>query len=297
MIDVDEIALEAARKIYSINAGRVIGGKPQYVAMIQCAVRDAIEQYARAQGAEPAEKTGRHHHLKTDPDVFAESISGRKPWEIRINDRDFQAGDAVTLYETVATGAEMAKGAELKYTGRTVTGTIDFVLTRPAYGLSDGWCIFSVDTHPPAKPESVPVDVKDLMIAADTLEDYASALGNGDLDGAGHCLPQAVRNMADAINPHKGPKTTAPQAEGDGQNVPDMFWLADNNEEMRGFNEWEFADSVGQDMDEGETKEVRVQLAKSLPDRWMRISVDSEGEAHWGWVKRPQPPAQGGDDE
>ncbi|WP_288365531.1 hypothetical protein [uncultured Marinobacter sp.] len=53
MIDVDEIALGAARRIYSINVGRAIGGKPQYVAMIQCAVRDAIQEYqqaARAQG-------------------------------------------------------------------------------------------------------------------------------------------------------------------------------------------------------------------------------------------------------
>ncbi|KXS55030.1 MAG: hypothetical protein AWU57_626 [Marinobacter sp. T13-3] len=112
--------------------------------------KDLVERFGALKPAsnEVAKTTGRHHDLKTDPALFEPSHAGRRPWEIRLNDRDFQAGDTVTLHETVATGAEMAKGAPLEYTGRTVTGTITFVQPGPIYGLADRWCIFSVQPTP-----------------------------------------------------------------------------------------------------------------------------------------------------
>lgn len=85
-----------------------------------------------------------HHDLKTDPLTFSASAEGVKPWEVRKNDRDFQEGDTVTLHETQSTGQEMAEGAPLQYTGRTVHGIITWVLHGPQYGLEDGWCIFTM---------------------------------------------------------------------------------------------------------------------------------------------------------
>jgi hypothetical protein len=83
------------------------------------------------------------HELKTDPAVFEAVMSGAKTHEIRLNDRNFDVGDVLLLRETIYTGAEMAKGAELLYTGRETRRTVSHIQT--GYGLVDGWCILSFD--------------------------------------------------------------------------------------------------------------------------------------------------------
>ena len=97
-------------------------------------------------GGETDVRPPKHHTLKTDPAVFDRSAAGRKPWEIRLNDRDFQVGDTVTLQETVFSGEQMRKGASLGFTGKEINGQITYVLRGPKYGLADGWCVFSVET-------------------------------------------------------------------------------------------------------------------------------------------------------
>ena len=84
------------------------------------------------------------HNLKTDPEVFAMSFSGVKPWEIRFNDRDFQSGDMLILEETKYSGEEMKKGKPLEYTGRKLSRLILYILPVGAYGLADGWVVMTV---------------------------------------------------------------------------------------------------------------------------------------------------------
>ncbi|MDN6321031.1 MAG: hypothetical protein L0J77_14840 [Marinobacter sp.] len=55
-------------------------------------------------------------------------------------------------------------------------------------------------THPP-KAQAVPESIE---AAIDMLEDYASALENGDLDGAGHSTTACIHEVIDQL-------TTAPQ--------------------------------------------------------------------------------------
>ena len=43
------------------------------------------------------------HHLKTKPEYFRAVIAGKKPFEIRKNDRDFKIGDKVILEEFLTT--------------------------------------------------------------------------------------------------------------------------------------------------------------------------------------------------
>jgi hypothetical protein len=86
---------------------------------------------------------GRIHELKTDPEVFQAAWEGRKTFEIRLNDRDFQVGDSLYLLETQHTGEEMRAGAPLIYTGRTQMKVVSHVLT--GYGLAPGWCCLSFE--------------------------------------------------------------------------------------------------------------------------------------------------------
>lgn len=85
------------------------------------------------------------HHLKTDPVPFRESLAGRKPWEIRNNDRGFQEGDLVVLWETEVPGELIDFGMVVPYTGRSLTGRVQWILEGPAYGLRESWAIFGMD--------------------------------------------------------------------------------------------------------------------------------------------------------
>lgn len=83
------------------------------------------------------------HDLKTDPSVFQGSWMVVKPWEIRFNDRDFKVGDIVNLRETLHSGQDMLNGAPLKYTDRTIHGTVTAVIS--GYGLQEGWVVLTID--------------------------------------------------------------------------------------------------------------------------------------------------------
>jgi len=85
------------------------------------------------------------HELKTDHEVFQATLEGRKPWEIRFDDRGFQIGDTLWLRETESTGEDMrVLGRPLVYTGRFIHVRITYILQGPIYGLPDGWVVMSV---------------------------------------------------------------------------------------------------------------------------------------------------------
>ena len=83
------------------------------------------------------------HELKTDPEVFSAVMRGDKRFEIRFNDRNYQAGDTLFLRKTKYTGKAMAEGAPLVYTGACCTVQALYVMCGPVYGLEEGWCILS----------------------------------------------------------------------------------------------------------------------------------------------------------
>jgi len=82
----------------------------------------------------------KRHILKTDKNVFELSWNEEKLYEIRFDDRDFQAGDELLLVETVYSGKEIKVGKPLEYTGRLICVTVTHKL-KSVYGLKDGWCI------------------------------------------------------------------------------------------------------------------------------------------------------------
>lgn len=85
------------------------------------------------------------HILKTDPEVFNDVYYGRKNFEIRKNDRNFEVGDLLLLRQTVHTGKEMQQGLPLEYTGWELRARVKYILSGPIYGLMDGWVIMSIE--------------------------------------------------------------------------------------------------------------------------------------------------------
>lgn len=95
-----------------------------------------------------------HHELKTWPIYFDRVWEGKKGFEVRKNDRDFQAGDTVTLREFEPGNTDMNSGREMiigsgendgSYTGRKIECVIDYVL-HTFKGLQAGWCVFTINT-------------------------------------------------------------------------------------------------------------------------------------------------------
>lgn len=96
------------------------------------------------------------HELKTDPDVFDAVWDRRKQFEIRYDDRGFDVGDTLVLRETTETGAAMAEGAPLEYTGRVAFRDVAYILRGPIYGLHDGWVILSFARYDQKNTEELP---------------------------------------------------------------------------------------------------------------------------------------------
>lgn len=70
-----------------------------------------------------------HHELKINPEYFLEAFDGRKPFEIRKNDRDYQVGDTFFMIE-------YKSGA---YGSRYIKGIITYVSD---YMQKDGYVVF-----------------------------------------------------------------------------------------------------------------------------------------------------------
>lgn len=70
------------------------------------------------------------HSLKVEPQYFDALIEGRKTFEVRFNDREFQVGDVLAFLE-------YDKG---RYTGAPVfKRTVSYILTDEFIGLTTGF--------------------------------------------------------------------------------------------------------------------------------------------------------------
>ncbi len=80
------------------------------------------------------------HELKTWPEYFQLMVDGKKPFELRKNDRGFLKGQELLL-------REYDKNTK-QYTGRTLPRKITYVLKgeeAEAFGLKVGFCIMGLE--------------------------------------------------------------------------------------------------------------------------------------------------------
>lgn len=78
----------------------------------------------------------RSHDLKTTDPYFSEIVSGNKTFEVRINDRDFRAGDLLIL-----------KQYDNKlncYTGNHCFVNVTFILQGGSFGIHKDYVVMSI---------------------------------------------------------------------------------------------------------------------------------------------------------
>ena len=71
-----------------------------------------------------------HHEIKILPEYFNPTAAGRKPFELRKNDRDYRVNDTLTMNEWNGT----------EYTGRKINCYVTYVLTGSEFGIAEGFC-------------------------------------------------------------------------------------------------------------------------------------------------------------
>lgn len=94
------------------------------------------------------------HELKTWPSFFEAVERGTKTFECRKNDRDFAPGDTLILKEYDP--AKEVAIDEWKFTGRTLTRTVGFVVYGGIFGIARGHCVMSLLPYSPAPDGAKP---------------------------------------------------------------------------------------------------------------------------------------------
>jgi ASC-1-like (ASCH) protein len=72
------------------------------------------------------------HELKIEPQYFKEIISGKKKFELRKNDRNFQVGNILILKDVFDSG-------------KCYHAHVTSIIHGPIFGLEEGYCIMSIE--------------------------------------------------------------------------------------------------------------------------------------------------------
>lgn len=86
--------------------------------------------------------TGVEHDLKIWPAYFGPVATDLKPWELRLNDRNYGVGDVLNLREW--------DPHRSYYTGRGCRRVVTYIL-HAGFGLPDGYVVMSVARLTPPK--------------------------------------------------------------------------------------------------------------------------------------------------
>jgi hypothetical protein len=88
------------------------------------------------------------HQLKSWPEPFAATWSGKKQYDVRTADRDFRVGDYLLLQEYVPESTS-------PYTGRCMVALITYITPPEHWGLPSDLCVLGievVDRQEPSAP-------------------------------------------------------------------------------------------------------------------------------------------------
>lgn len=129
-------AAEAAAEAADTAIGTVRGG----------ASADEMIHGARAGAVPAARSLPKVHRVKSWPEQFRAIVTGRKRFEVRRDDRNYQPGDTIELLEFTPELNQLqlvkAEGVPGRVTGRCWMGVIGYVSRGGP--LPTGWCAFDL---------------------------------------------------------------------------------------------------------------------------------------------------------
>ena len=105
-----------------------------------------LQESAKEQGLDKMlNKKQEHktHELKLANMFFDDVASGRKPFELRKNDRDYEVGDSTILYDYL----------DGQKTGRYINADIIYIL-QDFKGLTEGYCILGIKVNKVAESDT-----------------------------------------------------------------------------------------------------------------------------------------------
>ena len=83
------------------------------------------------------------HNLKCEPPFFEDVTEGRKPFEVRRNDRGYRVGDVLRLHRfTVEEGYTPDTPPTIRH--------VSYMLEGVEWGLRAGFCVLGLTTEAPA---------------------------------------------------------------------------------------------------------------------------------------------------
>jgi len=81
----------------------------------------------------------RTHELKTWPEFFREVVEGRKPFEVREDDRGYAVGDRLVLIEW-----DPAEPSPFEKTGRKVEKIVTYKMPGGRFGIDARYCVLGL---------------------------------------------------------------------------------------------------------------------------------------------------------
>ena len=87
--------------------------------------------------------SGHVHNLKLAPQYFDDVYEGKKTFECRINDRNFEVGDELILYEF--------NPVTKCFLGRVFCVRVTYILPGGQHGILSGYVVMSVTRIPGAE--------------------------------------------------------------------------------------------------------------------------------------------------
>ncbi|EDP59463.1 hypothetical protein AND4_09827 [Vibrio sp. AND4] len=125
------------------------------------------------------------HVIKVQSEHFSEVLAHRKTNEVRLNDRDYQAGDCLNLREIDSSG---------QITGQEVNAEVSHVLQGGQFGVAEGWCVLSLKN---GTNESASILIS---LLRDRLQETCDCIdaGHDIVRNAGHSTTDAERTANDA---------------------------------------------------------------------------------------------------